>query len=297
MPQTGCVSGMLRMAIIAVAVLHVKEPVAYGVIEPSVITSSYVAELAENMHSSPPTVVEGVGSEGVAGAWQMYGAEFAYPGNFYDVDVSDGSVSTIGTSNGFFSSMDFSPWGVLYAASNVLYEVDPATGLASASRNINFIGGPGGDIITGLSFSASGELYGIGNNTGHLWKIDPVTADAQFVGTSSAPIFSLEFGPDGTLYGAGFDLWKISTSDGSGTLIGPIADFDLLIALDFAPNGVMYGASSQITDDSLYIIDLDTGRGTLIGVTNANLEALASIPEPGTLLLLGLGGLLLRKRR
>lgn len=287
-----------RWAVVLVAgILLVKAPVASAVVEPSILVPSSVEGLVEYMHTSPPTVVETVTDIGVAGTCEMYGAEFTVPGKFYQVDISDGSVSTIGNTDGFLCSMDFSPSGVLYGASNFLYEVDPTTGLTSNTRIINFVGGPGEDILTGLTFSASGELYGIGNNTGNLWEVDPVTANAKFVGSSGKSIFSLEFGPDGTLYGAGFDLWKISTYDASATLVGSIGYGDLLVALDFAPNGMMYGASSAITADALYTIDLTTGEGSLIGLTNANLVALASIPEPGTVLLLVLGGLMVRKRR
>ncbi|UCG57584.1 MAG: PEP-CTERM sorting domain-containing protein [Phycisphaerales bacterium] len=234
-----------------------------------------------------------------ATAIEMYGAEFEAFGEFYFVDTSDGSVSTIGNTGGFLSSMDFSASGVLYAASGTLEEVDPATGLTSNRRSINFIGGPESDIITGLTFSSTQGLFGIGNGPpGNLWRIDPVSADAHFVGSSGEALFALEFGPDGTLYGAGHDLWEISTDDGSATLIGRVGDGALLTALDFAPDGLMYGASSDITSDALYTINLETGAGLRIGVTNANLVSLASIPEPTTGVLLGLGGLaLLRKRR
>jgi len=281
-------------------ILLVKTPVASAVVDAFISGPSSEDNLVnsvEYMHASPPTVIETIPDIGVAGTCEMYGAEFAAFGRFYDVDVSDGSVSAIGNTDDFLASMDFSPSGVLYAASDSLKEVDPATGLTSNRRSINFVGGPEDDILTGLTFSPSGELFGIGNGNGNLWEIDPVTADAEFAGSSGISIFSLEFGPDGTLYGAGFDLWEISTYDGSATMVGRIADGDLLVALDFAPNGVMYGASSNITADALYTIDLKTGEGNLIGVTHGNLVALASVPEPGTVLLVGLGGLMLRRRR
>jgi hypothetical protein len=59
----------------------------------------------------------------------------------------------------------------------------------------------------------------------------------------------------------------------------------------------MYGASSNITTDALYTINLETGRGSRIAVTNADLVSLASIPEPTAAVLLGLGSLALLARR
>ena len=236
-------------------------------------------------------------------AFDMYGAEFEALGEFYSVDVSDGSVTRLGNTDGFLASMDFSPSGVLFAASTFLEEVDPATGLTSNTRPIDFIGGPEDDIITGLAYSPSGELFGVGNANGNLWRIDPLTADAQFVGSSARAIFSLEFAADGTLYGAGFDLWEIAPSDGGATLVGPVGDGALIMALDFAPDGVMYGATYDLTTDALYTINLETGAGSRIGVTGGSLVSLASIPEPATLWLLVSGGLtlgvlaLLRRRR
>jgi hypothetical protein len=229
---------------------------------------------------------------------QMYGAEFQASGEFYSLNTMDGSFTRLGNTNDFLCSMDFSPSGTLYAASSSLKEVNPSSGIASNIRTINFVGGPGYDIITGLAFSTSNNLFGIGNGNGNLWRIDTVTANAYFVGSSGKPIFSLEFGPNGTLFGAGHDLWEISASDGEATLVGRIGGGALINALDFASDGVMYGASCNITTDALYTIDLTTGAGNRIGITGGDLVSIASIPEPATVALLWLGSMcLLRKRR
>jgi hypothetical protein len=107
-------------------------------------------------------------------------------------------------------------------------------------------------------------------------------------------MFGLEFGPGGVLYGCGFNLFQINPNNGAATdlgrlVVGSNALFD---DLDFTPDGVLYGVTSQITSDSLYRIDLPTATATLIGVTGGNLVSIASVPEPGSLVLLALVSLL-----
>jgi hypothetical protein len=133
-------------------------------------------------------------------------------------------------------------------------------------------------------------MYGIGSNNGNLWIIDPVTARAQFVGSSGQSIFAVEFGPGGKLFGAGFNFWGIDPASGAATQIGSIGGGALIVALDYASNGLLYGVSNQVTTDSLYAINPQTGVGTLIGKTGGNLRALASfaVPEPGGLVLMGI---------
>jgi hypothetical protein len=211
----------------------------------------------------------------------MIGAEFMFPARFYSVDVGNASLTQLGTTNAFLSSMDFSPSGVLYSASGSITEVDPATGLTTNQRPLTFTGGPiSSDIISGLAFSPTGVAYGSGNGNGNLWKIDVDTAVAEFVGSSGASFFSLEFGPGGVLYGADFNLYEVDPLTGNAINIGPIVtdSVSLFTGLDFADDGVLYGVTSDITSDSLYAIDWVSGQGTQIGSTGGNLASIASVP-------------------
>jgi hypothetical protein len=225
----------------------------------------------------------------------MLGSEFAAFGQFYSVDVTNAMVTPIGRTNSFYTDIDFSPDGVLWSATTSLMQIDPATGLTYSNRPLRFVGGPGNDLISGVTFSSRGEMYGIGNGNGNLWRIDPGTATAQFVGSSQQALFALEFGPGDRLFGVGFGLWDIDPLTGAARPIGTVGGGALISGLDFAPDGVLYGVSNQITTDSLYAIDMQTGAGTLIGRTGADLFGIASFPapapEPSTLTLLALGTL------
>ena len=88
-----------------------------------------------------------------AGVINLVGAEFAFPASFYSVDVSNASLTPLGSANDFLSSMDFSPSGVLYSAGVNLSEVDPATGLTTNQRPLAFTGGP--SLRTSLAVSPS----------------------------------------------------------------------------------------------------------------------------------------------
>ena len=57
--------------------------------------------------------------------------------------------------------------------------------------------------------------------------------------------------------------------------------------------GYLYGIGS----DNLYKIDASDGSYSVIDDVTVPVSGLAYVPEPATLLLLGLGGLLIRRKR
>jgi PEP-CTERM motif len=112
--------------------------------------------------------------------------------------------------------------------------------------------------MDGLAFDAGGVLYGlsqspVGTSQPSLYTIDPLTAAETLIGSTGLlgdDLAGLTFA-DGLLYAAiGSNLYTISTSTGAATLVG------------------------------------DTGFGNYAGLTTI---AGASVPEPATLALLGLG--------
>jgi hypothetical protein len=129
------------------------------------------------------------------------------------------------------SALAFSPSGTLFAirrygpTGNDLYTIDVETGAATAVGCTMLPG------IQALDFSPEGILYGfdVGGGSGAgvgLVRIDPVTALASDVDPAvdgrAADVQTLAFAPDGTLYGAHENLFRVDLNTGALTLLGPI---------------------------------------------------------------------------
>jgi uncharacterized repeat protein (TIGR01451 family) len=116
----------------------------------------------------------------------------------------------------------------------ILYDIDPVTGAATNPRSA------GVGHSAGIDFGPNGKLYAIttfastGSDNNALYEIDPTTGSATRIGTLP-----------------------------NGLNIGPISEGDLA----FDPNGVLYGiGASQSGQPALFIVDLATGIGTIVGV-------------------------------
>lgn len=220
-----------------------------------------------------------------------------------------------GTFDGY--AMDFSADAtVLYgiqegtATLNPLHlgTIDLTTG---AFSSIGVMSGDGADVTnwTGLAIGPDNTFYG--SSSGNLYLINPATAATTLIGSfgTGGTVIDIAIDSQGNMYAhdIGTDsLYSVDKSSGAATLIGPTGfaagfaqgmDFDwatdTLYAHIYISGGVAHWAS----------FDLTTGAATSLLDTsswNSELEiAIASpIPEPGSLAVLGLGGLgLLRRRR
>ncbi len=159
----------------------------------------------------------------------------------------------------------------------------------------------------GFDVSPDGIMYGVLPGM-QLRTINPETGETTFLTniTGAKTIESIAFSPEGTLYAVGSPtskiysntLYQLDLNSGSLSLINSMSVSDI-DTLTFAPDGYLYGTDSLagVVAD-LYQIHPVTGALTNLGSTGVTeADGLLAVPEPATVLLVGLGGLALRRRR
>lgn len=184
---------------------------------------------------------------------------------------------------------------------NKLYSINYHTGKASEIGKLN------AGLMHGLAYDESTcTLYGTygepSNN--HLYQIDVTTGNATIIGDigNNRLIGGLAVHPETyDLYGVSSgrggisNLIKIDKNTGAGTKLYEYTSLNMA-GLAFSPNGILYATDNW--SGNLYSIDLLNGSTHLIGNTGlGNALGLTSIPEPTTIILLGLGGLNLFLRK
>jgi hypothetical protein len=193
----------------------------------------------------------------------MYGYNTG-DGGLYTIDMGNGNATFIGADGAPFGldGFDVNPvtgQGIGLGVAGETWDIDLATGDATLIA--------GGGNVTGIAtaFDASGTLYEFNRTSDVLGIVDINTANVTPVG------------------GFGVDF------NGTSAAINPVDGFGYAFA--------------SFDDPTLWQIDLATGAATPLGVV-ANLPsqgvqytAATFIPAPGSLALLGLGGLIARRRR
>lgn len=174
-----------------------------------------------------------------------------------------------------------------------LYTINPQTAQAA------LIGSFSPARVSDISFAANGTLYTWGARGGSLGTVNLTTGAVTLIGsaTNGTRANGLSFAPDGTLYLVGpvpGSLFTVNTTSGAITAVAPLsgvpAGIDTITALTSNPNGLLY-AVTRTNPTQLLTIDRATGVVTSVGLLPFSADALAfsTIPEPGTLALVGLG--------
>jgi hypothetical protein len=224
---------------------------------------------------------------------------------FGTVDLATGAYTNIGTTSVGLNGLSFGPNGTLYGmgSNNTLYTVNPATaGLTLVGPTNSFFG------QSNLAARGDGALFATDPFTngpgGFVYRVNPTTGAATSIGQSGltggfAAPGGLAFGPTGSLfllYGLFTDnLYTLNQTNGVASLVG---------ASGVELNGLVFSEGTAYAFDffgRIYTINPTTGAATFTGVTvtggfgpvNAAAGgpgASAVIPEPASLLLVGLGG-------
>ena len=175
-----------------------------------------------------------------------------------------------------------------------LYTVDIGTGAAT------LVGGHGIQDLFGLAFdTANNELYGEDFRNGTLVSLDTSNGSATTIGTGGIRIGGLAYNSRdddliGVSDGAG-DLYSIDRSNGAQTLLldGPFTN----------NSGLAYDPERHVLWDidwsgNLIFFDIDNGyaRNDVLSDLGAH-DGMAFVPEPTSLLLIGLGALCALRRR
>ena len=221
-----------------------------------------------------------------------------------DITLAPFSVSPIGSSTlGRFAGLDFQPGtGTLFASSggsgtnpDSLFTIDAATGAATLVGVV----GSSNEEVTDLGIDNSGTIFGV--DFEFLYSIDPSTGLGTSIGVlqeGGTDIEAIAVDPmTDILYGIGFsvgDFYSIDKLTGAATFLGEFGS----LASDITGMGIDQTGAVYISlgggDGSIYSLNTTNFTSAFVGqYTGGSVSDLAfervSVPEPTTLLLLGLG--------
>ena len=255
-------------------------------------------------------VVVGVGvlpADAVAGTlfcavdWQRH---------FTHIDSDEGQVPpTRSDLPRGLQALAYSPSGTLYLASDgvdsapgALYAMNPQTGDTTQVVSVS-------TDIRGMACSAAGVLYVTAGTKDFLTPqslrvLDPSTGDYTDVGALWGDAISaqgLAFSPSGQLYGItghvpmtgyGYALYTIDVVSARMQKVGSFLGSDLSEGIAFTPSGDLYAVGKHFAR-------LDPVTGAVIGAVYTlpyQYRAIEAVPEPASLLLLAVAGLICLRR-
>ncbi len=184
-----------------------------------------------------------------------------------------------------------------------LWRLDYTTGAATLIGGYN-LGGT--EVMHGLGIDNTGQLYGYSTNVAmgaRFFSIDRNTGQATGISDPGFGGFgSMSFvAATNTMYLADTVGDRLLTIDRISGVATPVGLFGVAaqvgVGMAYDPAFGMLGVNNS-GQDALYSLNLQTGAATLISnLTTSNILSLEFVPAPGTLALLGLGGLACVRRR
>ena len=232
------------------------------------------------------------------------------------VDLGTGSIREIGglgLTNVDIEGLARNPTNsLLYGVDDNLdrlIQINTGTG---AGTVVNTFGFDVNDV--GLAFGPGGTLYFANTRTDdalpELYTVNPTDGSSTLVGALSQKLSGIAF-YGGVLYGLGnTQLVTVDPSTAAVSVIGDLGRPVLDGALGFDSAGNGFGVRDLAPDNSgsteIFQINRITGAasgsivvGTANSPTPVTLEALAEVPEPGTIAFVaaGLAGLVVARRR
>lgn len=230
----------------------------------------------------------------------------------YIIDTTDASTMEVGSFGveGIMAGLAYDANNdIMYGTTtktDKLYLIDYTTG------NATFIGDLGVSLMHGLAYDNSADvLFGTFGSSGGdgLYQIDVDTGNSTLIGNIGYihedhrnTVHGLAVHPlTNDLYGViggpndVSALLRIDKTTGSGTILHEYS-INNLAGLTFLPDGTLYATDNW--SGNLYILDILSDSTQLIGDTGfGNALGLTSVPEPATIIMLGLGGLVVHRRR
>jgi len=152
--------------------------------------------------------------------------------------------------------------------------------------------GPSGAFITGLTFDSSfSTLFSVDQGNGDLYSVDPLTGTATLIGNTGIDTpLGLSTNSAGVVYTSTLfgDIYTIDTSSAIATLVTNAGEG--LTSIAFDASDILYAVTVGGDVLQMDLLGSPVNVGTI--PTFNDIRGLAfsvSVPEPGTLALLGLG--------